>query len=219
MKALRVLVAEDHAVVREGTRDILEREAGLTVVGEAADGQEAIDLAAALKPDIVVMDIRMPILSGIEAAKQMRQVSPESRVLMLSAYDDEDYVVAAMEAGASGYLLKTAHGEEVIAAIMAISRGEVVLQSSIAAVLWHNRGESQGSHQRDLDDPSEREMEVLRLAAKGLRNKEIARSLDVSVRTVEGHLSHLFNKLGVTSRTEAIIHGAARGWYSLDARS
>lgn len=219
MKALRVLVAEDHAVVREGTRDILEREAALTVVGEASNGQEAIDLTAALRPDVVVMDIRMPILSGIEAARQIRQVSPESRVLILSAYDDEDYIIAAMEAGASGYLLKTAHGEEVIAAIMAISRGEVVLQSSIAAVLWHNRGEFQGSHQRELDDPSEREMEVLRLAARGLRNKEIARSLDVSVRTVEGHLSHLFNKLGVTSRTEAIIHGAARGWYSLDARS
>jgi DNA-binding NarL/FixJ family response regulator len=219
VKALRVLVAEDHAVVREGTRDILEREAALTVVGEASNGQEAIDLTAALRPDVVVMDIRMPILSGIEAARQIRQVSPESRVLILSAYDDEDYIIAAMEAGASGYLLKTAHGEEVIAAIMAISRGEVVLQSSIAAVLWHNRGEFQGSHQRELDDPSEREMEVLRLAARGLRNKEIARSLDVSVRTVEGHLSHLFNKLGVTSRTEAIIHGAARGWYSLDARS
>lgn len=218
VKQLRVLVAEDHAVVREGTRDILEREEGLTVVGEAADGREAIELAMALRPDIVVMDIRMPVLSGIEAARRIRQISPDTKVLILSAYDDEDYVLAAIEAGASGYLLKTAHGEEVVAAIMAISRGEVVLQSSIAGVLLGNRTRHPGPQPHDFGEPSEREMEVLRLAAHGLRNKEIALRLDVSVRTVEGHLSHLFDKLGVTSRTEAIIYGAAHGWYSLDAK-
>lgn len=213
---LRVLVAEDHAVVREGTRDILQRDPGLTVVAEASNGQEAVDLAAALQPDVAVIDIRMPVLSGIEAAKQIRRLSPETKLLVLSAYDDEDYVVAAMEAGASGYLLKTAHGEEVVAAIMAITRGEVVLQSSVASVLLGSRDEAHGASHRDFDEPSDREMEVLRLAARGLRNKEIARRLNVSVRTVEGHLSHVFNKLGVTSRTEAIIYGAARGWYALE---
>ncbi|GAB4331347.1 MAG: response regulator transcription factor [Dehalococcoidia bacterium] len=216
MKPLRVLIAEDHAVVREGTRDILDREEGITVVGEAADGQEAADLAAALQPDIVVLDLRLPVLSGIEAARRIRKLAPSTRILVLSAYDDEDYVLAAMEAGASGYLLKTAHSEEVIGAIYAISRGEVVLQQSVASMLWKARTPAHAQHQRDLDEPTEREMQVLRLAARGLRNKEIARSLQVSVRTVEGHLSHLFNKLGVTSRTEAIVLGAARGWYAID---
>ena len=215
MKPLRVLIAEDHAVVREGTRRILERDPALEVVGEAENGQQAVDLALSQEPDIVVMDLRLPILSGIEATKRIRVACPETKVLVLSAYDDEDYVSAAMEAGASGYLLKTAHGEELVGAIHSIGRGEVVLQSAIAAKLWKPRKEHPSHGSEAVDLPTDREMEILRLAAKGLRNKEIARSLDLSVRTVEGHLSHLFSKLGVTSRTEAILFGGARGWYSL----
>lgn len=215
MKPLRVLIAEDHAVVREGTRRILERDAALEVVGEAENGQQAVTLAISLKPDIVVMDLRLPILSGIEATRQIHMTCPDTSVLVLSAYDDEDYVSAAMEAGASGYLLKTAHGEELVGAIHSIGRGEVVLQSAIAAKLWKPRRD-QPSHPGDsVELPTEREMEILRLAARGLRNKEIARTLDLSVRTVEGHLSHLFSKLGVASRTEAVLFGGSRGWYSL----
>lgn len=218
MKSLRVLIAEDHAVVREGTRQILERDPAIDVVGEADNGQQAIDLTKSLRPDILVLDLRLPVLSGIEAAKRITAECPETRILVLSAYDDEDYVAAAMEAGASGYLLKTAHGDEVVNAIHSISQGEVVLQSGIAAKLWKSRSQQSARERGDLELPTDREMEILRLAAKGLRNKEIARDLGLSVRTVEGHLSHLFSKLGVTSRTEAILMGGAHGWYSLGGK-
>ena len=215
MKPLSVLIAEDHAVVREGTRRILERDPGLEVVGEAENGQRAVDLAVSLNPDVVVMDLRLPIISGIEATRRIRLACPATSVLVLSAYDDEDYVSAAMEAGASGYLLKTTHGEQLVGAIHSIARGEVVLQAEVAAKLWKPRREHPPYSAEAAELPTERELAILRLAAKGMRNKEIARSLDLSVRTVEGHLSHLFGKLGVTSRTEAVLFGGARGWYSL----
>lgn len=215
MNALRVLIAEDHAVVREGTREILARDPGLEVVGEAEDGNQALQLAIALSPDVVVLDLRLPGLSGIEVAQRLQTLLPKTRTLVLSAYDDDEYVLAAMDAGAAGYLLKTAHGSEVVGAIYAISRGEVVLTAGIAAKLLRNRRDVRMRQDEEDDQLTEREMEILRMAARGLRNKDIARALRLSIRTVEGHLSHVFAKLGVTSRTEAIIYGVHRGWYSL----
>ncbi len=208
---IRVLIAEDHAVVREGTRQILASDSGIEVVGEAEDGQRALELAAALKPDVLVLDLRLPKVTGIEVARRIQTQAPETRILVLSAYDDDDYVFAAMEAGAAGYLLKTAHGEEVVSAIHSIARGEVVLQSAIASkfLRGHGNARSSGDYEEKLTD---REMEILRMAALGLRNKEIADRLSLSQRTVEGHLSHVFTKLNVGSRTEAILHAAARGW-------
>lgn len=208
---IRVLIAEDHAVVREGTRQILASDSGIEVVGEAEDGQRALELAAALKPDVLVLDLRLPKVTGIEVARRIQTQAPETRILVLSAYDDDDYVFAAMEAGAAGYLLKTAHGEEVVSAIHSIARGEVVLQSAIASkfLRGHGNARSNGDYEEKLTD---REMEILRMAALGLRNKEIADRLSLSQRTVEGHLSHVFTKLNVGSRTEAILHAAARGW-------
>ncbi len=209
--AIRVLIAEDHAVVREGTRQILETDPSIEVVGEAEDGQRALDLAALLKPDVIVLDLRLPKVTGIEVARRVESQALGSRILVLSAYDDDDYVFAAMEAGAAGYLLKTAHGEEVVSAIHSIARGEVVLQSAIASKFLRGHGAERptGDYEEKLTD---REMEILRLAALGLRNKEIAERLHLSQRTVEGHLSHVFTKLNVGSRTEAILHAAARGW-------
>jgi DNA-binding NarL/FixJ family response regulator len=211
--SLRVLLGEDHALVREGTRQILQADPGLDVVGEAADGQQVVDMAARLKPDVVLLDLGLPVLNGIEATRRMVAAPHPPRVLILSAFDDADYVVAAMEAGASGYLLKSAHATEVIAAIRAVASGQVILHPGVARHVVGGRG-SAGESREDLTD---RELEVLRLAARGGRTRDIAASLAVSVRTVEGTFTNIFNKLGVASRTEAIVYAAAHGWITLQA--
>jgi len=211
--SLRVLLGEDHAMVREGTRQILQSDPGLDVVGEAADGRQAVDLAASLKPDIVLLDLGLPVLNGIEATRRIVAAANPPRVLILSAFDDADYVVAAMEAGAGGYLLKSAHATEVIAAIRAVAGGQVVLDPGIARHVVGGRRSAGGSR----DELTDRELEVLRLAARGGRTRDIASTLAVSARTVEGTFTNIFNKLGVASRTEAIVYAAARGWITLQA--
>ncbi len=208
---IRLLLAEDHALVREGTREILERDPMLRVLGEAEDGPTAIALAEELKPDMVLVDLDLPILNGIEVIRRIRSQAAPPLALVLSAYDDEDYVMAALSAGATGYLLKTAHADELISAIHAAARGETVLQGSIGRALVA-RARNEGTRHDVL---TERELEVLRLAAQGEHTKQIAARLSVSARTVEAHLTAIFNKLGVSSRTEAIMHAAARGWIDL----
>lgn len=210
MQRLHVLLAEDHAVVREGTRRILEADPTISVVGEAADGAEAVELARELHPDVVLLDTAMPVLNGVEATRHIRLLEPAPVVLLLSAYDEADYAQAAMAAGASGYLLKTARAADVVAAIHSVAQGEVVLHPGIARKLL---GQRDHEHQSVL---SEREMDVLRYAARGIRNRDIAEELGVSTRTVEGHLTSIFNKLGVASRTEAIVQAAARGLIELN---
>lgn len=206
---IRVLLAEDHAVVREGTRKILEADPGISVVGEAADGAEAVDLARDLSPDVVLLDMAMPVLNGVEATRRIRALPDPPQVLVLSAYDDVSYAEAVMAAGAAGYLLKIAHAADVVAAIQSVARGDVVLHPTIARKMF-------GRHPRD--DASlltKRELQTLEYAARGFRNREIADVLQVSARTVEGHLTSVFNKLGVSSRTEAIVQAAARGLLNL----
>ncbi len=214
---IRILIVDDHAVVREGTREILERDPALLVIGEAEDGRQAIALATTLQPDVVVLDLALPGVSGIEAARQIRGTCPDTKILVLSAHDDEGYVDAVVRLGAAGYLLKTAHGNEIVTAIHAICRGEIVLHPRIAAKLV---GALRGGRPREVVEGqtvlSEREMQILRLVAKGLRNKEIAREFGLSVRTVEGHLGHILVKLGVSSRSEAIVYGASRHWFAFD---
>jgi|NGEPerStandDraft_6_1074524.scaffolds.fasta_scaffold109980_2 NarL family two-component system response regulator LiaR len=208
---LKVFLAEDHAVVREGTREMLERDPSLEVVGEAEDGPRTVSLVMELRPDVVLLDLGLPGLNGIEVTRRLQALVPPPHVLILSAYDDADYVVAASEAGATGYLLKTAHANAVIAAIHAVARGEVVLDPALARELVARA--SGGAPSRAL--LSHHELDILGLAARGLRTREIADQIGVSGRTVEAHFTNIFNKLGVTSRTEAIVRAAARGWLTL----
>ncbi len=215
MPPIRVLVAEDHAFVREGTCQILERHHDIEVVGEAANGTEAVASAISLKPDVILLDIRMPELSGVEATLQIRERAPQTAVLILSAYDDDDYVTSLLDAGAAGYLLKTIRSRELVDAVLRVNDGETVLHPTIAAKmgrLWR--------HRRDGDNEqaalSKREMDVLQCVSHGLHNKEIADQLCVSVRTVEGHMHRIFSRLGVRSRTEAAVLAASRGWINQD---
>ncbi len=214
--AIRIVLAEDHALMRQGTHHMLEKYPDLQVIGEAEDGQQALDMIKALHPDVAILDIRMPKLNGIEVVQQMKAVSPETKALMLTAYDDDDYILALMEAGASGYLLKTAGEKELVDSINTVNSGEPVLHPAIAmkiARLWAQRG----THNKQVvADLSPRELEVLEIAARGLRNKAIADKLGISIRTVEGHLNGIFTKLGVSSRMEAVLEAVARHLVTLN---
>jgi len=215
---IKVLIADDHAVVREGTRRILEQEPDMQVVGEAGDGEEAVNLATNLKPDVAIVDIAMPKLDGIEATKRIKAAWPSINVLILSAYDDDQFIFSLLEAGAAGYLLKSIRSRELIDAIRAVYSGESVLHPSIARKVLNrfvsNSGKPDGQEQSGV--LSDREMEVLKLAAKGLSNQDIAEKLCLSIRTVQGHLGHIFNKLQVGSRTEAVVRALKEGWVTLD---
>jgi NarL family two-component system response regulator LiaR len=224
---IRILLADDHVLVRQGTRELLEREPDLEVIAEAGDGQEAVRLACEHSPDIALMDIAMPGLNGIDATRRIKAVRPRVSVLVLSAYDDDQYVFALLEAGAAGYLLKNVGADALVGAIRAVAAGEAVLQPSIARRVVNRfarpASPGQATRARDAqrteenppDQLTEREMEVLRLAARGLKNQDIARELCLSIRTVQTHLSNIFGKMGVGSRTEAVLEALKRGWVTL----
>ena len=218
MGKIRVLIADDHAVVREGTRRMLEQEADIEVVGEAVDGEEAIELAERLRPDVAIVDISMPRLDGIEATKQIKERCPSVTVLILSAYDDDQFVFSLLEAGAAGYLLKSIRSRELIDAVRAVYGGESVLHPSVAKKVLNRfvRGSGKAPSGRSVEVLSEREKEILRLATGGLSNADIAKELCLSIRTVQGHLGHIFNKLQVSSRTEAVVRALKEGWVTLE---
>lgn len=218
MEKVRILIADDHAVVREGTRRILEQEQDLEVVAEASDGEEAVTLAIDLKPDVAIIDISMPKVDGIEATRRIKAVCPSITVLILTAYDDDQFIFSLLEAGAAGYMLKSIRGSELVDAVRAVHAGESVLHPSVARKVLNRFVHAAGkpSKQEIAEILSEREMEVLRLAAKGLSNQDIANELCLSIRTVQGHLGHIFNKLQVSSRTEAVVHALKEGWVTLE---
>src|SRR3990170_563646 len=211
---IRLLLAEDHVVVREGTRALLQREQDMEVIGEAGDGKEAVELANKLRPDVVVMDIAMPGINGIEATKQIKTCCPRTAVLILTAYDNEQYIFALLEAGAAGYLLKNVRSSELVAAVRSVYGGESVLHPAVTRKVIERLGLSsaRAAAERASGPLSDRELEILRLAAKGLSNKQIASRLCLSARTVQAHLGNIFNKLGVGSRTEAVLYALKRGW-------
>ena len=216
MDKIKVLLAEDHVMVREGTSEFVQRESDMEVVGEASDGEEAVKLATELQPDVIVMDIAMPKLNGIEATKRIKELYPSIAVLILTAYDYDQYIFALLEAGAAGYLLKGVRVRELIDAIRAVYAGESVLHPVIARRVIDRLITPSPTKTHAVGPLSEREMEVLNLAAKGISNKDIAEQLFLSPRTVQVHLGNIFNKLGVASRTEAVLYGLRRGWLTLE---
>lgn len=218
MDKIRVLLAEDHVIVREGTRELVQREPDMEVVGEASNGEEAIELANRLHPDVIVMDVNMPKLNGIEATKKIKTLYPATAVLILTAYDSDQYIFALLEAGAAGYLLKTVRGSELIGAIRAVYAGESVLHPAVARrVITRLVSPAAAPAPTETVEPlSEREIEVLKLAAKGMNNKDIAQQLFLSPRTIQAHLSNIFKKLNVGSRIEAILCGLRKGWFTTE---
>jgi len=215
---IKVLIADDHAVVREGTRQILEREPDLEVVAEAGDGEEATKLAGIHKPDVAIIDVAMPKVDGIAATKQIKALYPNITVLILSAYDDDQFVFSLLEAGAAGYLLKSIRGRELVDAVRAVYAGESVLHPAVARKVLNRFVPTPGKpvRQKLPEVLSERELDVLKLATRGLSNQDIADKLCLSLRTVQAHFSHIFNKLQVSSRTEAVVHALKEGWVTLD---
>lgn len=219
MRVIRVLLADDHALVREGTRRLLEAEPDIRVVAEAATGQAAVAEAQRTRPDVAIMDVAMPGgMGGIEATRSIKEALPNVAVLGLTAYDDEQYVLALLDAGAAGFMLKDVGASELVEAVRAVNRGESVLKPHLAARAVRR---AVSRHAPGLSAPmspplSDREMDVLREAARGLPNKDIARRLNLSVRTIHTHLGNIFAKLSVGSRTEAVLLALRRGWIALE---
>ena len=212
---IRVLIADDHPPFSQGLSRLLDDQPDLIPVAVATDGEEAVRLAKDLKPDVVVMDIAMPKLNGIEATRQIKAELPNTSVLVLSAYGYHPYVLSALEAGAGGYLLKNVPLRELMNAIRAVRLGEAVLDAAVAEKLLRNLSRPIASS-RDSSQLSPREIEVLRFSAHGLSNADIAKRLFVSERTVQSYFTSIFNKLGVGSRLEAVLRALKEGWLTMD---
>ncbi|KQY91614.1 LuxR family transcriptional regulator [Paenibacillus sp. Root52] len=238
---IRILLADDHAMVRRGLHVFLSTQSDMVVVGEASDGQEALQQAAELEPDVVLMDLHMPVLDGIETARQLRVLTPSIRIIVLTSFSDQDHVVPAVRAGVKGYLLKDIEPEDLAVAIRNVHAGQVELHPAAAGQLMHVMAsaelsmneqqlslkqteqqpvqeqrqdkdkEAQASAQ-ELDTLTRREREVLGLIAQGLSNKEIAAQLVITEKTVKTHVSHLLDKLGLSDRTQAAIYAVRKGW-------
>ncbi len=216
-EVIRILLAEDHLITRQGIQRLLEYEPNLKVIGEVGNGEEAVQMVRERNPDVVIMDIAMPKLNGIEATRQIKLISPNTAVIILTAYDDDEYIFGLLEAGAAGYLLKTISGDELIHAIRAAHRGEPVLDPKVARKVVDSFRSNRKARQATavLEPLSDREMEILKLAANGMGNKDIAEKLHLSRRTVEGNFRAVFNKLGVSSRLEAIMLAMRKCWVTL----
>jgi len=214
MQKIRTLIADDHTIVRAGIRQFLESAPDIEVVAEAEDGEQAKSLIQTESPDVAVLDIQMPKATGIEVARWAKTNTQGVGILILTAYNDDPYVMAVLQAGANGYVLKTAAPDDIIQAVRDVHAGKSVLDPSVTGALMaqlFHKSETQA-----VEQPTEREMEVLHLVAKGYTNKAIGVQLGISDRTVQGHLAHIFDKLQAGSRTEAVMRAVSLGWISQD---
>ncbi len=209
---IRVLLADDHVIVRTGIRQVLKLSKNIEIVAEAGDGEAAQALIQEHLPDVAVLDIQMPKVSGIEVTRWVRATLPGVGVLILTAYDDDPYVMAVLQAGANGYVIKTASPEELIQAVHDVHEGKSVLDAAITQKLMSRMFSA--SKEPAVEELTSRELEVLELAAKGFTNKAIGVQLGISDRTVQGHLAHIFTKLQANSRTEAVMRAVSLGWIS-----
>ena len=209
---IRVLLADDHIIVRQGVRQLLESSKDIQVIAEAADGEEARALIEKHLPDVAVLDIQMPKASGIEVTRWLRAHLPQIGVLILTAYDDDPYVMAVLQAGANGYVLKTSNADDLIQAVHDVNEGKSALDPSITKKLMSNLFKRTDA--KPVEPLTDRELDVLRLAAKGYTNKAIGIQLTISDRTVQGHLAHIFAKMQANSRTEAVMRAVSLGWIS-----
>ena len=214
--SIRILIADDHAVVREGLRALIDTEPGMELVGEAADGAEAVEKAHALKPDVILLDLVMPRKDGIAAIEEIKEENPGAHILVITSFAEDDKVFAAIKAGALGYLLKDASPDELLRAVREVHHGEPSMQPSIAHKVM--RELQRASNLPPTEDPlTEREVEVLRLVTQGLTNQEIAEKLFVSERTVRAHVSNILGKLHLANRTQAALYALREGIADLDA--
>jgi NarL family two-component system response regulator LiaR len=207
---IRVMIVDDHAVVREGLRTYLELEDRFVLVGEASNGREAADKVRALKPDVVLMDLLMPVMDGIEATRAIKQTAPEVKVIVLTSFTDDEHIMPAIEAGATGYLLKDVSADDLVKAIQGAYQGQAQLHPEVARKLMEQVRQPRRPD-RPGDDLTPREMEVLRLIASGMSNKEIARELVMTERTVKGHVSNILGKLNLQDRTQAALYAVRNG--------
>jgi len=216
MDEITVMLVEDHLLVRQGTRDLLDKEPDLRVVAEAGDGIEAVQLAQEHQPDVILMDISLPRMNGLEATRRIKGICPTTAVLVLTAYDDEEYVIAFLKVGAAGYLMKDVSVQDLVVAVRAVHAGETVLHPAVAAKAVHRvaqevvvipKAESVESMQ-----PTGLQLEILRMASQWMTNQEIARMLSISSYEVRANLNQLFQQLGVGSRIEAVLYALRKGW-------
>jgi two-component system, NarL family, response regulator LiaR len=215
MNEIRIIIADDHTIARKGTRQILEQEPSFQVVGEAVNGEEAINLVTSLLPDVAIVDISMPVLNGIDVTKRIKEISPSTAVLILSNYDNDEFIFALLEAGAAGYLLKDVDGQDLVSAVRALHRGESVLHPVITRKVMDRFLPTLNKKKEAPKVLGDREMEVLQLASKAFSNREIAENMGLSLHTVEAHMRNIFKKLQVGSRTEAILFALKQGWINV----
>jgi DNA-binding NarL/FixJ family response regulator len=216
-RAIRLLLADDHPVLREGMADLLMHRSNIEVVGQASTGQQAVELAHILKPDVILMDIEMPTVSGIEATRQIRALLPDVQVLILSGFDDEEYIHSALKVGASGFMLKTSSADQIAKAVEQIYEGNLAIGPTSGPGFFRSgnteshSNNSMGTESHVNYELTDRELEVLRLLALGLTNRNIAKTLSISDRTVQAHLTHIFAKMNVTSRLDAVLRAIRDG--------
>lgn len=209
--AIRVVIVDDHAVVREGLRTYLDLSDEIEVVGEARNGREAIDRARQLKPDVMLMDLLMPEMDGIAATRGVKEVSPETNVIVLTSFTDDEHIMPALRAGATGYLLKDVSANDLVRAIEGANKGQAQLHPDVARKLMEQVSQPAARQEPPGAALTPRELEVLRLIASGMSNKEVARELVLNERTVKGHVSNILSKLGLADRTQAALYAVREG--------